>query len=322
MALVYVEVDGSELSDVSLEALTVGRGLDGPLEAVVVGSVPDAGVAQLREFGVATVRVAQSASLDRYAAAGYAAAVVSALSSSGATVLVGPGSPRSTEVLAHVAARLDTAMAANVVEVQPVVVGSPVTVVRQVMGGSVRETMRVDGPVAVLVVAGHAVEAVPAASAGAGDVVTFAPEVSAADLRATMTRVQAAEGADTSRLAKARVVVGAGRGAGSPDGFGPCIELAGLLGGVLGVSRAVTAAGWRPHHEQVGQTGTKISPELYVPCGISGAIQHWAGCSSAQTILAVNTDDEAPMVTRARYAVIGDMHEVVPAVIEALRARS
>ena len=310
MALVYVEVDGSELSDVSLEALTVGRGLDGPLEAVVVGSVPDAGVAQLREFGVATVRVAQSASLDRYAAAGYAAAVVSALSSSGATVLVGPGSPRSTEVLAHVAARLDTAMAANVVEVQPVVVGSPVTVVRQVMGGSVRETMRVDGPVAVLVVAGHAVEAVPASSAGAGDVVEFSPEVSAVDLRATMTRLQAAEGADTSRLAKARVVVGAGRGAGSPDGFGPCIE------------RAVTAAGWRPHHEQVGQTGTKISPELYVPCGISGAIQHWAGCSSAQTILAVNTDDEAPMVTRARYAVIGDMHEVVPAVIEALRARS
>ena len=89
----------------------------------------------------------------------------------------------------------------------------------------------------------------------------------------------------------------------------------------LGVSRVVTAAGWRPHHEQVGQTGTRISPDLYIPCGISGAIQHWAGCSSAKTILAINTDAEAPMVTRATYAVIGDLHEVVPAINEEIRRR-
>ncbi len=83
----------------------------------------------------------------------------------------------------------------------------------------------------------------------------------------------------------------------------------------------VTSLGWRPHHEQVGQTGSRISPELYVPCGISGAIQHWAGCSSSKTILAINTDAEAPMVTKAHYAVIGDMHEVVPAVVEELKRR-
>jgi electron transfer flavoprotein alpha subunit len=87
------------------------------------------------------------------------------------------------------------------------------------------------------------------------------------------------------------------------------------------VSRVVTSAGWRPHHEQVGQTGSRISPDLYIPCGISGAIQHWAGCSSAKTILAINTDAEAPMVTRATYAVIGDLHEVVPAINEEIRRR-
>jgi electron transfer flavoprotein alpha subunit len=83
----------------------------------------------------------------------------------------------------------------------------------------------------------------------------------------------------------------------------------------------VTSLGWRPHHEQVGQTGVRISPDLYIPCGISGAIQHWAGCSSAKTILAINTDEEAPMVTKASYAVIGDLHEVVPAINAEIRRR-
>ena len=99
------------------------------------------------------------------------------------------------------------------------------------------------------------------------------------------------------------------------------LELTGLLGAALGVSRVVTSAGWRPHHEQVGQTGSRISPDLYVPCGISGAIQHWAGCSSAKAILAVNTDPDAPMVTKATHAVIGDLHEVLPAINEEIRRR-
>ena len=107
-------------------------------------------------------------------------------------------------------------------------------------------------------------------------------------------------------------MVGAGRGAGGADGFDGVVELAELLDGALGVSRVVTSLGWRPHHEQIGQTGSRIAPELYIPCGISGAIQHWAGCSSSKTIVAINTDENAPMVTKATYAVIGDMAEVVP----------
>jgi len=89
----------------------------------------------------------------------------------------------------------------------------------------------------------------------------------------------------------------------------------------LGVSRVVTSLGWRPHHEQVGQTGSRIAPDLYIPCGISGAIQHLAGCQSAKTILAINTDPDAPMVTKAHFAVIGDLHEIVPAINEELRRR-
>jgi electron transfer flavoprotein alpha subunit len=156
---------------------------------------------------------------------------------------------------------------------------------------------------------------------GPADVVAVTPEVDAADLRARVVSVEQAEADESGGLKTARVVVGAGRGAGGPDGFGALEELTALLGGALGVSRVVTSAGWRPHHEQVGQTGSRISPELYIPCGISGAIQHWAGCSSAKNILAINTDAEAPMVTRATYAVIGDLHEVVPAVVEEIKRR-
>jgi electron transfer flavoprotein alpha subunit len=123
-------------------------------------------------------------------------------------------------------------------------------------------------------------------------------------------------------LATARVVVGGGRGVGGPDGFGPLEELADLLGGALGVSRVVTSQGWRPHKQQVGQTGTRISPQLYLACGISGAIQHMAGCLSAKHIVAVNTDPDAPIIARADYAVIGDLSQVIPALVAALRERS
>jgi electron transfer flavoprotein alpha subunit len=134
--------------------------------------------------------------------------------------------------------------------------------------------------------------------------------------------VETPAGAGGASLATARVVVGGGRGVGSADGFAPLEELAALLGGVVGVSRVVTSEGWRPHTQQVGQTGTKITPDLYLACGISGAIQHFAGCSGAKNIIAINTDPAAPMMTRADYAVIGNLHEVVPALVIALRERA
>ena len=137
-----------------------------------------------------------------------------------------------------------------------------------------------------------------------------------------MRAVERPAGAGGVSLATSRVVVGGGRGVGSAEGFAPLEELAELLGGVVGVSRVVTSEGWRPHTQQVGQTGTKITPDLYLACGISGAIQHIAGCSGARNIIAINTDAAAPMMTRADYAVIGNLHEVIPALVKALRDRS
>jgi len=120
-------------------------------------------------------------------------------------------------------------------------------------------------------------------------------------------------------LAEAKVVVSGGRGVGSKEGFAIIEELALLLGARVGCSRVVTSAGWRPHSDQVGQTGTKISPDLYVACGISGATQHMAGCKGAKRILAINADAEAPIMSLADYAVVGDLKEIVPAISAEIR---
>ncbi|QGG42316.1 electron transfer flavoprotein subunit alpha/FixB family protein [Aeromicrobium yanjiei] len=325
MILVLVETDAQGVTLTSREALTFARTTaermgDQQVEAVALGPLPDAPatLAQLGEQGVAVLHHADDERLAPYGAAAWAAAVVDAATSAAARLVVASGTPRGMEVLAHVATRMDCLMAANVVAVEDT---DPLVVSRQVMGGGVFERMRLDGDVAVVAVAGHAVEPAPAAHPGAPDVRTYVPTLTDADLSTRVVRTEKAEGDDTSALTGARVVVGAGRGAGSAEGFTDLLELRDLLGGALGVSRVVTSLGWRPHHEQVGQTGSRISPDLYVACGISGAIQHWAGCQSAKTILAINTDPDAPMVTQAHYAVIGDLHEVVPAINEELRRR-
>ncbi len=139
-----------------------------------------------------------------------------------------------------------------------------------------------------------------------------------ADLRSRVVAQVAPEAGKVS-LADARVVVGGGRGVGSGEAFAELEELAALLGGAVGVSRVVTSAGWRPHAMQVGQTGTRIAPDLYIACGISGAIQHIVGCKAAKAILVINTDRDAPIMSRASYAVIGDLHAVVPAISAEIR---
>jgi electron transfer flavoprotein alpha subunit len=195
-----------------------------------------------------------------------------------------------------------------------------VDLVRQRWAGLLLEEAVLDAPAVLLTVATDAVAAEPAPAPGAAVVHEVAAAVTESDL--AVRAVETSAGTGGASLATARVVVGGGRGVGSADGFAPLEELAALLGGVVGVSRVVTSEGWRPHSMQVGQTGTKITPDLYLACGISGAIQHFAGCAGARHIIAINTDPSAPMMTRADYAIIGDLHEVIPALLKALHDRA
>ena len=314
--LVLVETDAGGATEVSRETLTFVRGLGLDVHALVVGDGPSGLVDQLGAYGVTTVHHADGDSFTSYAAAAWAAAVVAAAGD--ATVVTAAGTPRGNEVLAHVACRRGVTMAAHVVELVPV---SPLSVSRQVLGGSALEEMRLEDAVAVFSVAGHACDPAEAETTATPVVHPLDVPVSDADLRARVVRTEPGVPDESGGLKAARVVVGAGRGAGGPDGFADLLELTELLDGSLGVSRVVTSLGWRPHHEQVGQTGSRVAPDLYIACGISGAIQHWAGMSSSKTILAINTDADAPMVTKAHYAVIGDLHEIVPAINEELRRR-
>ena len=237
-----------------------------------------------------------------YAPSAWAHALIEA---AGDDDIVGPGTERGNEILAHVAAQLDLPMAANVTEVR----GDEVT--RQRWGGSLLEEARLDSPRKLLTAAPFAF----AASNSLLQAEVLRPDVSGA--------VQVVETVSASTggisLADAKVVVSGGRGVGSSEGFAILEELAALLEGAVGCSRVVTSAGWRPHTDQVGQTGTKVSPDLYIACGISGATQHIAGCKGAKTLLAINDDPEATIFNHADYAVIGNLHEIIPAITAELR---
>jgi electron transfer flavoprotein alpha subunit len=311
------ELDGGGVADASLRALALARGLAGGahagLAAVVFG---EPSVADLAAYGVADVYVVRG--IDGYAPAAWARALAGLLDDGDATAVVAAGTDRGNEVLAHLGAITGLPLAANCVTAA-VAPGGAVDLVRQRWAGLLLEEAVLDAPIALLTVAVDAVGAVPADVPGDVAVHDLSPSLAEGDL--VVRAAEAPAGTGGASLASARVVVGGGRGVGSADGFGPLEELASLLGGVVGVSRVVTSEGWRPHSQQVGQTGTKITPELYLACGISGAIQHIAGCSGAKHIIAINTDPAAPMMARADYAVIGDLHQVIPALIEALRAR-
>ncbi len=247
----------------------------------------------------------RAVSLDgAYAPAAWAAAIVEA--SQGADAIVAAGSDRGNELLAHVAARLDQPFAANVTALD----GDVVTRIR--WGGSLLEQARLHGSPKILTVAPHTQ---PGAEAVPVEQLTL-PADADTSVRVLETVSESSGGVS---LRDAKVVVSGGRGVGSAEGFAIIEELAGLLGGAVGCSRVVTSAGWRPHADQVGQTGTKISAELYVACGISGATQHIAGAKGAKKILAINDDAEAPIFATADYAVIGDLHEIVPAISAELR---
>jgi electron transfer flavoprotein alpha subunit len=238
--------------------------------------------------------------------------------------VVAAGSERSNEVLAHVAARTGLPMAANVVEVSP---GDSWRLVRQRWAGSLLEDAALDAPTRLLTVAPHAVAAdvalrgaaaVPGATAPT--ITRFEPSIEPADLVARVIGREARASSGVS-LGDAKVVVGGGRGVGSAEGFSKLEDLASALGGAVGGSRVVTSLGWRPHSDQIGQTGLRIAPDLYIACGISGAIQHIVGCRAAKRILAINTDPDSPIMAVADYAVIGDLGTVVPAITAEIERR-
>jgi len=317
--LAFLEHAGGEPERLSLESLALARriasALGASVDAVVLGSDAEAASSRLGTYGVGLAHVATAAKFDDYAPAAWGAAIRQLMETRAPAAVVAPGSERGNEVLAHVAARAGLPMAANVVDVEPGSgAGESWRLVRQRWAGSLLEEATLNAPVRLLTVAPHAVAVDPSATnAPAPTVSTFEPEIDAADMVARVVSREAKASVGVS-LTDAKVVVGGGRGVGSSDGFAKLEHLAEQLGGAVGGSRVVTSLGWRPHSDQIGQTGLRIAPDLYIACGISGAIQHIVGCKAAKRILAINTDPDSPIMAVADYAVIGDLGQVVPAI--------
>jgi electron transfer flavoprotein alpha subunit len=313
--LVLVEHQDGHPDELSLQALALARGVnaEGPLEALLIGPGATDAAKELGAHGVTTAHVAEDDRLAAYAPAAWARCVTDAIEKSNPTAVAAAGSNRGNEVLAHVAARLDLPFAANCTKA-----AEDGTVTRIRWGGSLLEEARIHGSPLLLSVAPHAVQPSTVNGADAPTIERLEPALDEADLIVQVKERVQAETKGIS-LAEAKVVISGGRGVGSADGFAILEELAGLLNAAVGCSRVVTMAGWRPHTDQVGQTGTKVSPDLYIACGISGATQHIAGCKGAKKILAINSDAEAPILNNADYAVIGDLTEIVPAITAELK---
>ncbi len=240
-------------------------------------------------------------------------ALAAAVAQLNPTAVFAAGTERGNEVMARVAARMNLPFAANCIAVTP---GDPVTVTRLRWGGSLLEEARLHSPTPLITVAPHTVR--PDDGPPPAEITVDRPDDREFGVRVSQ-HIKPSNGGVS--LAEAKVIVSGGRGVGSKEGFAILEELAGLLGAAVGCSRAVTSAGWRPHSDQVGQTGTKVSPEVYIACGISGATQHMAGLKGAKRILAINSDPQAPLMLNADYIVTGDLKEIIPAISAEIRKR-
>lgn len=315
--LVVIEHDRGAMVDASFEALAFGRNIADQLgvdvDALLIGA-DAAGLADAcGAHGAVTVHHIAGTALTDYGPDAYGSAVVAAADVLSPSAIVAVGSDRGNEVLAYAAAELDLAFVANCLEVKP---ADDWEITRVQWGGSLNEEARLTSPMPILSAALHAVNPAEPPPGVTTTVHTLDVELpDSVTATSIQDRIVLSEGVT---LATAPVVVGGGRGVGSAEGFEVLEALAAKLGGVVGCSRAVTNNGWRPHSDQVGQTGTRIAPQLYIACGISGAIQHWVGAKAAKKILAINTDPAANMVVKADYAIIGDLFDVVPAITDAV----
>lgn len=296
----------------SLDALLLARTIGEPVEAVAFTDVAEL----VAKHGVSVVHRISHEMLDDYAPEAYGEALAQLIERLEPAGVLAAGTEKGNEVMAQAAARARLPLAANCVEVTG---GDTWRLTRIRGGGMLLEEAELTASTKLVTVQPGAAGPADTATVEDVEVRAFTPELPTEVARSRVVE-RTTRSAGVS-LATADVIVSGGRGVGSADGYAVLEELAGLLGGAVGCSRVATNNGWRPHSDQVGLTGTKVAPKLYLACGISGATQHWVGCMDAKAILAVNTDPEAPMVTRATYAVIGDVHKVLPAVVAELRAR-
>lgn len=317
--LVWIEQTNGAGESIAWEAMTAARvlanGLGGSVVAAVLGNGVDALAQQAIQRGADSVIVANDATLQAFRLEAYAAVLSKA--AQGASAVVMGASQRGLELSAAVAALLGVGLAADCVDVA--VDGGKVVASRPGLVGNVMAKVTLTGS-CVISVRKRVFPAAEADAARTGAVNSTGAVLAEANIATKVLSVEAKATTEVS-LTDARIVVSGGRATGSAAGFAPVKALADALGAALGASRAAVDAGWIPYAHQVGQTGKTVQPDLYIACGISGAIQHLAGMKTSKVIVAINKDPEAPIFKFAHYGLVGDINQILPALTAEVKKR-
>jgi electron transfer flavoprotein alpha subunit len=316
---VFTEVEGGRPVAGALELLTRARGLSGDVAAVALGADAEQAAGALGAHGAATVYSCSDPELAGLLLGGPAARVLAALiGEHRPDAVLFPSTYTCRDVAGRLAARIGGHVIANALDVE---LDGGITVQSSIFGASqIVRTRHTGETPALVMIRPKSFAAEPAPGAGTPAVVAVPVELTAADRGARVVE-RSTDATAGPKLEEAKVVVSGGRGLGDPKNFALLDELAALVGGAVGASRAVVDAGWVPYAMQVGQTGKTVKPTVYIACGISGAMQHTVGMKGAKNIVAINRDAEAPIFKLADLGVVGDALKVVPQVIAELKAR-
>lgn len=317
--LVYVEqIDGKFKKSV-FEAVSYARAIADQqgtnLTAISIGNVAESELKGLGQYGAAKVLNVSSDQLKNFINQAYASIIAEAVTKENADIVVLSNSFSGKGLAPRIAVKLKAGLADGAIE-SPKIEGSKFTVKKTAFSGKAFATTEITSSVKVIALNPNAFGVKEAATDAS--IETFSPDVKPTDLSAIVKEIVRAT--NKVSLPDAEIVVSGGRGLKGPENWGMIEELAGLLGAATACSKPVSDADWRPHSEHVGQTGIAISPNLYIAIGISGAIQHLAGVSSSKVIVVINKDPEAPFFKVADYGIVGDAFEVVPKLIEAIKA--
>ncbi len=316
--LAILESQNGTLKRVSYELISAGKKLADASSAeftgLLIGGSEDAakgaGIGGLND-----VVLANHTNLEKFSATAYAKAIAQAIEAEGADCILFAANAHGLELAPRVAMKLDAGYISDCTELQ--FEDGNITAKKPVYAGKALISTKVDSENKVYSLRPNVFTAVKDGDSDAS-VRTFEPDISDDDVKAVVTDVQKNEG--KLDVLEADIVVSGGRGLKAPENYGLVEDLAASLGAAVGASRAVVDAGWRPHAEQVGQTGKTVSPSLYVACAISGAVQHLAGMSSSKYIVAVNKDKDAPIFSVADYGIVGDVFEVLPKLTERIKS--
>ena len=308
--LVVAEQRDSKIKKSSFEAVGAAKmladELKGSCVALVVGSGVEAVAGDLGAYGASRVLVVDSPKLARHSNSAYAKVIAEVAAKEQATIVLLPASQMGKDLAPRVAVKLNAGLAADCVALR--VENGNVIATRPVFAGKTLLDIKVKTPVKMFTLRPNVFAAARNGQGAAVEKMDVPLEDG--DFTATVTEMSVATGRPD--VTEADIIVSGGRGLKGPENFHLVEELADVLGAGVGASRAVVDAGWRPHDEQVGQTGKTVSPTMYVACGISGAVQHLAGMSSSKYIVAINKDKDAPIFQIADYGIVGDVTEILP----------